>query len=87
MMPKLLNKGNKNLKPNCKYIGRGSKYGNKFIIGIHGTRDEVCDKFEKEVLPYLDVEELRGYDLSCHCKPLRCHGDSIMNKLYGEYYE
>ncbi len=62
------------------YIGRGSKYGNPFIIGKHGDRDKVCDQFEKEVLPNLDVTALRGKDLIFFCHPLRCHGESIMKK-------
>ena len=27
-------------------IGRPSKFGNPFIIGVHGDRNEVCDKFD-----------------------------------------
>jgi hypothetical protein len=63
------------------YIGRGSPYGNPFRIGEHGTRDEVCDRYEQEILPTLDVEPLRGKDLLCYCAPLRCHGDAIIKKL------
>lgn len=60
------------------YIGRGSPYGNPFVIGRDGDRDEVCDKFELEVLPTLDLTPLIGKDLVCFCKPKRCHGDSIL---------
>lgn len=63
------------------YIGRGSPWGNPFVIGRHGDRDEVCDRFETETLPYLDLEPLRGKDLVCWCKPARCHGDSIIAAL------
>jgi len=63
------------------YIGRGSPWGNPFRIGEHGTRDKVCNRFEREVLPTLDVEPLRGRVLVCFCKPLRCHGDAIIQKL------
>ncbi len=69
------------------YIGRGSPYGNKFIIGQPHpdtgepmTRDDVCDLFEERILPGLDVSALRGKDLICFCKPKRCHGDSILEK-------
>ena len=65
------------------YIGRGSPYGNPFVIGRDGDRDAVCDRFERGILPSLDVEPLRGHDLVCFCAPLRCHGHSIMRKLYG----
>jgi hypothetical protein len=63
------------------YIGRGSPYGNPFIIGVHGGRDEVIRRYECEVLPNLDIEPLRGKNLVCYCAPLRCHGDSILAAL------
>lgn len=64
---------------------RGSRYGNPFKIGAMWrgqpmTRDDVCDRFEAEVLPSLDVSELRGRDLLCCCKPRRCHCDPILVK-------
>ena len=63
------------------YIGRGSPWGNPFVIGKDGNRDEVCDRFETEVLPKLDLEPLKGKHLICWCKPARCHGDSIIAAL------
>lgn len=71
-------------RPNAVYIGRGSPWGNPFKVGVHGTRDEVCDRFEREVLPNLDLTYLRGKDLVCFCAPLRCHGDSIIAALARE---
>lgn len=65
------------------YIGRGSPYGNPFVIGEQYTRDQVCDLFEKQTLPTLDVEPLRGKNVVCFCSPARCHGHSIFKKLYG----
>ena len=35
------------------YCGRGSPYGNPFVIGRDGDRDQVCEHFEREVLPTL----------------------------------
>ena len=78
---KVYNRALRNEPADAVYIGRGSPYGNPFVIGKHGTRDEVCDRFEREVLPTLNVELLRGKDLVCYCAPMRCHGDSIMKKL------
>jgi hypothetical protein len=62
------------------YIGRGSPWGNPFIIGRDGTRDEVCDKYiehykDNESFKRQIREHLRGTTLVCYCKPLRCHGD------------
>lgn len=78
--PRVYNKHHGNAPPGAKYIGRGSPYGNPFIIGVHGTREEVVKRFECEILPTLDVSALRGCDLVCFCKPKACHGDSILKK-------
>lgn len=59
---------------------RKTKYGNPFVVGIHGSRDEVCNKYDEWInLPEqkflkLDIEEnLKGKDLICRCYPKRCH--------------
>ncbi|GJE67706.1 hypothetical protein LNAOJCKE_4938 [Methylorubrum aminovorans] len=63
------------------YIGRGSKWGNPFVIGRHGNRAEVIAKYglwladRHHLLRALD--ELRGRDLVCWCAPLACHGDLL----------
>ena len=31
---------------NAVRIDRQTKWGNPFIIGVDGTRDEVCDKYK-----------------------------------------
>ena len=66
-------------------IDRHSIWGNPFIVGVHGTRDEVCDKYEKEYLPnqpslLKQIHELKGKVLGCWCYPLRCHGLSCKQK-------
>lgn len=65
------------------YIGRGSKWGNPFVIGVDGDRDEVLDKYEEYAereFTEKDYEELRGKDLICYCAPKRCHGDFLIRK-------
>lgn len=79
-MPKVHNKYHNTAPADAVYCGRGSPYGNPYIIGKDGDRDDVCDKFEQNVLPTLDVSALRGKDLVCFCKPKRCHCDSILIK-------
>ncbi len=81
-MPRVLNKHDIDygVETNTVYCGRGSLYGNPFRIGVHGNRDTVCDRFEEEILPNLDVSALRGKDLVCFCAPLRCHCDAILKK-------
>jgi len=83
-MPRIWNKRiHKNIPRDAVNCMRPGPYSNPFIIGKHGDRKDVCEKFERETLPTLNVEPLRGKDLVCCCKPLQCHCDSIFKKLYG----
>ncbi len=82
-MPKVYNRHHGCTPTKAVYIGRGSPYGNPFIIGKDGDRDEVCDKFDvmllgnKELLHKVWVA-LKGKDLECFCAPKRCHGDTLL---------
>ena len=69
------------------YIGRPSKWGNPFVIGKDGIRDEVIEKYRVYILEKFTVkeiqDELKGKILGCWCSPLPCHGDvlsSIANR-------
>lgn len=70
----------KDIPAGAIYVGRGTPWGNPFIIGVHGDRAEVIRRFECEVLPSLDVSALKGKDLICWCAPLPCHADLLMKK-------
>ena len=62
------------------YIGRPSKWGNPFKIGLDGTREEVIEKYRNYIMgSYLleDTKELKGQTLGCYCKPAACHGDIL----------
>lgn len=71
------------------YIGRGSLFGNEWVIGKDGTRDEVIDRykesFDKKVESdpsfRTEVLKLKNKTLGCYCKPARCHGDIIQGWL------
>jgi hypothetical protein len=69
------------------YIGRGSKWGNPFRIGEHGTRSEVVSKHENWLRAQhqllRDIHELRGQNLMCFCAPLQCHGDLLLRLANG----
>jgi hypothetical protein len=70
------------------YIGRGSPWGNPFVIGKHGNREEVCEKFRRHFIDRIvygrgyegrqilvdTVKSLRGQNLKCYCYPKQCHG-------------
>lgn len=60
------------------YVGRGSPWGNPFVIGPDGDRFEVIRRFTAEILPTLDLRALRGKDLVCFCAPEMCHADVLM---------
>jgi len=44
-----LNKYKAGVPHGAVYCGRGSPYGNPFVIGRDGDRDQVCERFEREV--------------------------------------
>ncbi len=66
-------------------IDRRSKWGNPFVIGKHGTRDEVIDRY-RERLQH-DPEKMKrtgdlaGKVLGCWCHPLRCHGCELIRVI------
>ena len=66
------------------YIGRPSKWGNPFVIGKDGSRDEVIAKYEAWLIsqPALiaNLPELAGKTLGCWCAPFACHGD-VLSRL------
>ena len=84
------------------YIGRAmpglpaSKWGNPYQMGRDGTRDEVCDKHEQDLINnpelFSEITELRGSVLGCWCKSRRtpknrCHGDTYVKYLLMIYPE
>lgn len=63
------------------YIGRPSIWGNPFVLGRSGTRQEVVDQYRKWLFtqPALlaRIGELRDKVLGCWCAPQACHGDVL----------
>lgn len=89
---RVLNKHHGNIPRDAVYIGRGSQWGNPFVIGRDGNREEVIEKYRNHLLfddMVLEVKELIGKDLVCYCAPQACHGDVLMEFieiLYGKDY-
>ena len=81
-MPKVLNKKLHGVPTGAVYIGRPSIWGNPFVIGKDGARDEVVAKFEGYVRSKPDLlaqlPKLAGRDVVCWCAPARCHGDVLV---------
>lgn len=73
----------------CTKIDRTTAFGNPFIIGKDGTREEVIAKYRdyfrnrllKDPACRAAVEKLRDRILGCWCKPEACHGDIIKEWL------
>lgn len=72
---------------NAVYVGRPTKWGNPFKLGVDGDRDEVIRKYEEWLKAKLRqdahfLDELKDKDLACWCpldKP--CHADVILKML------
>jgi len=67
---------------NAVYIGRGSPWGNPFVIGKDGNRIEVIARFRAYAEKMLRenpewLVPLEGKDVYCFCAPLACHGDVL----------
>jgi hypothetical protein len=81
---KVYNRHHGNAPADAVYIGRGTPWGNPFVMGVDGNRNEVCNKYlvsllENPLLVARIKRELRGKDLVCSCKPRQCHGDDLLD--------
>ena len=70
------------------YIGRGSKWGNPFVIGKDGNREGVILKYKKYITNNQELinalPELKNKTLGCWCKPKACHGDVLKSMIEKE---
>jgi hypothetical protein len=72
-------------------ITRPTIFGNPFVIGPDGDREEVIIKYKEYFLDRMAVDRgfkkailsLKGLRLGCMCKPKPCHGDVIVEWLEG----
>ena len=76
---------NRRRKPSADavYVGRPSRWGNPYVIGRDGTREEVLAKFRRYAVGRMASDPewlapLAGRNLTCWCAPLPCHGDVLM---------
>ena len=65
------------------YIGRPSRWGCPWQIGIDGTREEILEMYEFYLYEHpklieMAAKELRGRTLGCPCgRPDNCHGNIL----------
>lgn len=88
--PKVYNKRHRDIPRDAIYIGRPTKWGNRYshlpgtlALFQTETRDEAVDKYEAWLRdqPELVAEIKRvfkGKSVICWCAPKRCHGDVII---------
>ena len=80
--PRVLNQQTDGRPEGSIYVGRPTKWGNPFVIGRDGSREEVIDKYREWLVGnaslLADLAELRGQDLVCWCAPKSCHADVLL---------
>lgn len=78
------------------YIGRLTSFGNPYVIGKDGTREEVIEKYKMYIRYKIKTDSifcsifmnlvkkyLNAEDivLICWCKPEACHGDVLKEMI------
>ena len=66
-------------------IDRRTRWGNSFVVGRDGTRDEVIARYRVELwrrirageIALADLASLESRPLACWCWPARCHGEVL----------
>jgi len=72
------------MPPNTVYVGRPSKWGNPFKIGVHGTREEILRSYRVWIDQKLSedpdfLRPLRDRNLACFCRLTEpCHADILL---------
>lgn len=65
------------------YIGRGSRWGNPYHIGPHGSRTDVITKYMQYAIntqffhDAIANHKFENKKLVCYCAPRPCHGDVL----------
>lgn len=78
------------------YVGRPTALGNPFKVGVHGSRDEVVEKYRKWLEEAMEGDNpamlmftvmfdelVRDGEMTliCWCAPLACHAEVIKDFL------
>lgn len=83
-MPKVWNKRDPNVPKDAVYVGRPTVWGNPFVVGKDGTREEVVRKYRERIEnfgpnSFIEIKkQLKGKDLVCWCAPKACHADVLL---------
>lgn len=82
-------------RDSCKqavYVGRGTPFGNPFVVGRDGSREQVVGKYLVWLLAQLSrnpvlrerVRGLRGKQLACWCAPALCHAEILREAAHAD---
>lgn len=70
---------------NRVYVGRGTRWGNPYYIGMFGDRHDVVELYREFISKhpeYVDALAEREPDiLVCSCAPEECHADVLAELL------
>jgi hypothetical protein len=94
MKPKVLNRRTHRWPDHCNcekhdvYVGRPSEFGNEFVEGRDGTREECVAKHKVKLLAdatrLVRVKAaLKGKNLVCWCTPKPCHAETLLEIANG----
>lgn len=69
------------------YVGRSSRYGNPYKLGVDGTAGDVAILYLKYLIDNPELvanirQNLKGKSLVCHCSGELCHA-AILQLLAG----
>ena len=84
---RILNQKIDAIPPDAVYVGRGrgSRFGNRYVIGRDGDRDQVIELYRRWLWREIragritrdDLRALDGHDLVCWCHPKPCHAEVL----------
>lgn len=81
-LPRVYNRHNPLVPKDAVYVGRPSIWGNPYLIGSDGNRDQCIEKYREYInknKPLLArIGELKGKNLVCWCAPKACHADVLL---------
>lgn len=85
----LRNYRNKPLPPNTVVIDRTGKWGNPYVVNVHGNREECVAKYREYLMGNEEMQErakieLAGKNLACWCAPKLCHGHVLLEIVDGK---
>ena len=91
----ILNKHRDPIPLGAVYIGRGSIWGNPFVLKPGMSRDKACDLYLTYIKGEIHadritskmLQSLHNKHLVCYCAPARCHGETLvmLAKLANDY--